>query len=150
LTREETIVSYVVNWRGADGQAGWHPVADLLEAAAHVEHLRNEAGVEATKIFRLEEVGFEFRPYFRVELTEASEPASAPASVESAPITEHATSAGVEDVPPAAEAGPDGSDGGESAPAPDMADAAVATGESYADASDAAAGNGQRRGLFGR
>lgn len=67
-------MSYVVNWRGPDGQAGWHPVSDLPEAAAHVEHLRNAEGVNETKIFKLEEVAFEFRQYYRVELAAADEP----------------------------------------------------------------------------
>ena len=71
-------MSYVVNWRGSDGQAGWHPVGDLSEAATHVEHLRNSEGVSETKIFKLDEVAFEFRQYFRVELGDvavADEPA---------------------------------------------------------------------------
>lgn len=71
-------MSYVVNWHGAGGQPGWHRVGDLQEAAAHVEHLRNAEGVEVTRIFRLEEVAFELRPYFRVELAETAPTVSQP------------------------------------------------------------------------
>jgi hypothetical protein len=78
-------VSYVVNWQGTDGQPGWHPVADVQEATTFVEHLRNAEGVEATRIFRLEEVAFEFRPYFRVELARAEAPTPTPIAVAQVP-----------------------------------------------------------------
>jgi hypothetical protein len=63
-------VSYVVNWQAGEGAASWHAAAELTDAAAHVEHLRNREGVEQAKIYRLEEVAFELRPYFRVELAD--------------------------------------------------------------------------------
>lgn len=64
-------MAYVVNWQGPDGSPGWHTVAELTDAAAHVEHLRNTEGVEGAKIYQLEEVAFELKPYFRVELAAA-------------------------------------------------------------------------------
>lgn len=67
------MASYVVNWQRADGQPGWHPVGDVQEATTYVEHLRNHEGVEATRIYRLDEVAFEFKPYFKVELAAASQ-----------------------------------------------------------------------------
>jgi hypothetical protein len=67
-------VSYVVNWQAGAGAASWHAAAELTDAAAHVEHLRNSEGVEQAKIYRLEEVAFELRPYFRVELADAVAP----------------------------------------------------------------------------
>ena len=64
--------TYVVNWQRADGQPGWHPAATVQEASTHVEHLRNHEGVDGARIFRLDEVAFEYKPWYRVEL--ASEP----------------------------------------------------------------------------
>ena len=142
-------MSYVVNWRGPDGQAGWHPVGDLNDAAAHVEHLRNAEGVGETKIFKLEEVAFEFRQYFRVELAPdeappsptftvpvAEAPAPAPEPVEVAWAPEPVAEVAAEPAPlpelpevPAFEA-----------PEPVLAEVGADAGES----------NGQRRGLFGR
>ncbi len=61
-------MSYVVNWQGPDGSPGWYAVAELTDAAAYVERLRNTEGVEGAKIYQLEEVAFELKPYFRVEL----------------------------------------------------------------------------------
>lgn len=137
-------MSYVVNWRGSDGQAGWFPVGDLPEAAAHVEHLRNVEGVGETKIFRLEEVPFEFRPYFRVELASADEPVptfSVPAA-DPAPASEPA------EVPwsaaePAADQAPD--------PEAELVAAFQPPQPALAEVgADEPGSNGQRRGLFGR
>ena len=139
-------MSYVVNWRGPDGQAGWHPVGDLGEAAAHVEHLRNAEGVGETKIFKLEEVAFEFRQYFRVELA-AEEPAPSPTftvptaveapapepTPEPEPVAEPAWTEPVAEAAPVAEVVFE-------APEPVLAEVGADDGGS----------NGQRRGLFGR
>jgi hypothetical protein len=79
-------VSYVVSWKQSDGEPGWHQADDVQEATAFVEHLRNGSGVEAASIYKLEEVAFEFRPYFRVELS-TSEPVAPSAAVDDpAPI----------------------------------------------------------------
>ena len=142
-------MSYVVNWLGADGQAGWHPVADLLEAAAHVEHLRNEAGVHETKIFRLDEIAFEFKQYYRVELTDPA--ATVPAAADPVPESE----GGSDHAPPVRGAGgavdgSDFSDAADTAAASEMAEVAAYVGDSHAEADDAGSANGQRRGLFGR
>jgi hypothetical protein len=40
-----------------------------------VEHLRNDEAVDQARIFKMDEVGFEFRPYYRVELATAGAPA---------------------------------------------------------------------------
>ncbi|MDA3041030.1 MAG: hypothetical protein O3C27_16170 [Actinomycetota bacterium] len=63
----------MVIYRGADGKPGYHQTDDIHDAVIFVEQLRNDDGVEHARIFRLEEVSFEYRPYFRVELR-ASEP----------------------------------------------------------------------------
>jgi hypothetical protein len=65
---QERHVSYVVNWDRADGQPGWHRVGELSEATAFVEHLRNVEGLESSRIFALEAVPFEWRPYYKAEV----------------------------------------------------------------------------------
>jgi hypothetical protein len=137
------IVSYVVNWRGSDGQAGWHPVGDLSEAAAHVEHLRNIEGVSETKIFKLDEVAFEFRQYYRVELNDT--PAveeSAPTAAMPADPAPVVVEAVVE--PPAWAPEP-----ADASTEPAFEPARVAEPEMAEVGSDEGS-NGQRRGLFGR
>ena len=61
-------VSHMVIYRGTDGKPGYHQTDDIHDAVIFVEQLRNDDGVEHARIFRLEEVSFEYRPYFRVEL----------------------------------------------------------------------------------
>lgn len=70
-------VSHMVIYRGTDGKPGYHQTDDIHDAVIFVEQLRNDDGVEHARIFRLEEVVFEYRPYFRVELR-AAEPMLAP------------------------------------------------------------------------
>jgi hypothetical protein len=54
--------------RSADGSPV-HEQADAIdEAAEHVERLRNIDGVKDIQIFRMEEISFGFRPYYKVEL----------------------------------------------------------------------------------
>jgi hypothetical protein len=58
----------MVIYRGADGKPGYQQAEDIHDAVTFVEQMRNEEGVEHARIFRLEEVVFEYRPYYRVEL----------------------------------------------------------------------------------
>lgn len=69
-------MSHMVIYRGVDGKPGYHQTDDIHDAVSFVEQMRNEEGVEHARIFRLEEVVFEYRPYYRVELTDASGPMS--------------------------------------------------------------------------
>lgn len=105
-------MSHMVIYRGSDGKPGYHQIDDVHDAVAFVEQLRNDDGVEQARIFRLEEIGFEYRPYFRVELkansalgagapapaavTSPTEPALAssppPSAATSAPASSAATS----------------------------------------------------------
>lgn len=144
--RGDTIVSYVVNWRGSDGQAGWHPVADLQEAAGHVEHLRNNEGVTETKIFKLDEVPFELRQVYRVEIAVADEPAP----TFSAPV-EPAPAPAVVEAPIEAPAWTPEPEAAPEAVAQPVFEAAAAAEPVLAEVgADDGASNGQRRGLFGR
>jgi len=74
-------VSHMVIYRGADGKPGYQQAEDIHDAVAFVEQMRNEDGVEHARIFRLEEVVFEYRPYYRVELS-GLDAAEAPLSPE--------------------------------------------------------------------
>ena len=92
-------MSHMVIFRSADGKSGYHQTEEIEEAVRFVERLRNAEGVEQARIFRLEEVSFEFRPYYRVEVGSApvvpipgGQPAAAtptapPADAEPAEVT---------------------------------------------------------------
>lgn len=67
-------MSHMVIYRGADGKPGYHQTDDIHDAVGFVEQMRNDEGVEHARIFRLEEVVFEYRPYYRVELSSAGTP----------------------------------------------------------------------------
>lgn len=67
-------MSHMVIYRGADGKPGYHQTDDIHDAVGFVEQMRNDEGVEHARIFRLEEVVFEYRPYYRVELSTAGAP----------------------------------------------------------------------------
>ena len=69
-------MSHMVIYRGVDGKPGYHQTDDIHDAVNFVETMRNEEGVEHARIFRLEEVVFEYRPYYRVELTNGAAIAS--------------------------------------------------------------------------
>jgi len=72
-------VSYMVLYTGLDGGTSFGRCDELPGAVAEVERLRNEQSIEDAKIYRLEEVKFEIKPYFRVELPETA--ADAPSAV---------------------------------------------------------------------
>lgn len=61
-------MSHMVIYRGSDGKPGYHQTDDIHDAVGFVESMRNDKGVEQARIFRLEEVVFEYKPYYRVEL----------------------------------------------------------------------------------
>ena len=131
-------MSHMVVYRGTDGSPGYHQADEVHDAVAFVEQLRNEEGVEEAKIFRMEQVTFEYKPYFRVELT-SSEPSltagaakPAVAAAPSAPAEKAAEAEVVE----ATEV---------------VTDAKVSTAEAPAASSTESNGDvGARRGLFGR
>ena len=61
-------MSYMVLYTAPDGHGAFGRCDELTDAVAEVERLRNGQGVEDARIFRLEEVKFEMKPYFRVEI----------------------------------------------------------------------------------
>ena len=84
-TGRSTTVSHMVIYRTADGQPGYHQTEALDDAVSFVERLRNGDGVDHARIFRMEEVAFDFKPYFRVEVGGEARSASAPTAPQMAP-----------------------------------------------------------------
>src|SRR5687768_10803739 len=59
---------FMVIYSTSDGTS-CHEQADAIdEAALFVERLRNQDGIEEIRIYRMEELSFAFRPYYKVEL----------------------------------------------------------------------------------
>ena len=151
-------MGHMVIFQDGDGNPGYHEVDALDDAIQHVEHLRNDEGVEQARIFQMEEVTFEFRPYFRVEVgTAANATADAPeAEVEApAPIRPRTSpwTRPLEQAPVAEVEAPPlevalkaivGEPAGETWPEEDPAVEAPAADR------DPLSANGARRGLFGR
>ena len=139
-------MSHMVIYRGTDGSPGYHQTDEVHDAVAFVEQLRNEQGVEEARIFRMEQVTFEYRPYFRVELTSSGPSLSAPAAT---PAVEASSAGSAPAAPPSETAAPASSPAPtESAPtvkveSPDNAGTSGTSTDSNGEV-------GARRGLFGR
>src|SRR5687768_3266608 len=75
---------HMVVFRSAEGKPGYHQAETLDDAVRFVERLRNQEGVNDSRVFRMEEVALEFKTYVRVEVAGASpsEPAPAPVAEE--------------------------------------------------------------------
>jgi hypothetical protein len=58
----------MVIFQTPDGNPGYNQFETLDEAVRFVEKLRNEQSVETARMFALDEVKFDFKPYFRVEI----------------------------------------------------------------------------------
>jgi hypothetical protein len=84
--QEEQYVPHLVKYTKADGQAGDHEVDGLHDAVSYVERLRNEQGAESARIFRLEEVTFEFKAYYRVEIGGTSSPTAQQSAAAPSPV----------------------------------------------------------------
>lgn len=106
----ESDMSYIVLYQLADGSSGVEECRDLDLAIVAAERLRNVDSVDRPRIFMAEEIAYDFRPYYRVEVLPGSqrwvEPTDAPAA-EAAPAegegwTSHSDSP-AEDGMPAAE-----------------------------------------------
>ncbi len=72
-------MSHIVVYESADGASGFERCGSLDAAIVAAERLRNVEGVTSPRIFKLEEVQFDFRPYFRVEVNDDdASPSAAP------------------------------------------------------------------------
>ena len=133
-------MSHMVIYRGTDGSPGYHQADEVHDAVAYVEQLRNDQGVEEAKIFRMEEVTFEYRPYFRVELVSSDRTLSSPAATPA--VAAAADAKAVETNAPAAEV---------ANKVTDITETAATTAPTVSSSSPDANGDvGARRGLFGR
>ncbi len=134
----------MVIYRGADGSPGYHQADEVHDAVAFVEQLRNDQGVEEAKIFRMEQVTFEYRPYFRVELTASGPSLAAPAATPA--VAAAPGPAAVTEVVEAREAAaPE-----VSIPNPSVSTATPTAPPAAPPAGDSNGDVGARRGLFGR
>lgn len=71
-------MSFMVNFRSAEGKPGYHPTDSLEEAVRFVEHLRNQEQVIDARVWRLQEVPLEVKTYYKVVVPSG---APAPAAV---------------------------------------------------------------------
>lgn len=105
-------MSFLVNFRSAEGKPGYHPTESLEEAVRFVEHLRNQDHVVDARVWRLHEVPLEVKTYYRVEVAPAEAPAPkpvAPRAEDDAPKAEPVPAgAPVEPGPGPAAVGPNG------------------------------------------
>lgn len=123
--------SHMVIFRGSDGKPGYHQTEGLDEAVRFVERLRNGENVDQARIFKMDEVSFSFRSYFKVEIGDEAVAAEAAGSDPGA-----APEAVVDISPPMAE--------------PIMIHHAVAAAMEAEAADGEPVGANGKRGLFGR
>lgn len=91
-------MTFIVVYQRADGSAGVEECGDLDLAIVTAERLRNVDAVERPRIFKTEEIRYDFRPYYRVEVmsedsaddSEGMTPPSGTQEVEPAPVVETA------------------------------------------------------------
>jgi len=69
---------FMVIYRTSDGTSRYEQADAIDEAALFVERLRNSEGIDQIRIYRMEEISFAFRPYYKVELGLQERPASPP------------------------------------------------------------------------
>jgi hypothetical protein len=149
----------MVLYTGLDGSAAFGRCEELNDAVAEVERLRNEQSIDGAQIYRLEEVKFEIKPYFRVELpvttieTEPAPPVVAAPPTTEAPIASDtpwtaAPVAAATELPSMVVPPPPPPPPPPAPVAPMAYDVAPVAYESAPDEEDAVVGS--RRGLFGR
>ena len=80
---------FMVIYRTSDGSSSFEQADAIDEAALFVERLRNKEGIDEIRIYRMEEISFAFRPYYKVELGLAErQNTAAPPSASTAPVVE--------------------------------------------------------------
>lgn len=71
---------FMVIYRTSDGVSRYDQVGAIDEAALFVERLRNKDGIDQIHIYRMEEIGFAFKPYYKVELGSTDRDRPSPAA----------------------------------------------------------------------
>ena len=157
-------MSHMVIFQTPDGTPGYNQFDTIDEAVTFVEKLRNEQNVLNSRIFKLEEVKYDFKTYYKVNLQMLNSGAPAAPAAPGAPSAPGApaspstpgSSANGEAAAPAAPTGApvanaDSPVGRPSAPpAPGAPAAPSAPGSAPAAAAPAPDPEPARRGLFGR
>jgi len=97
-------MSYIVVYQKNDGSSGIEECGDLDLAVVTAERLRNVDSVERPRIFKTEEIRYDFRPYYRVEVAgddgEVSETvATSGLSGFASPVSETVAEASVSSLP---------------------------------------------------
>jgi hypothetical protein len=92
-TTSEQTGEHVVFFPSYDGSPAFRRLPSLEEAVRFVEHLRNNEGVEQFSVHALTPVPLAVKPYFRVEVPQAAQPAPTPA------VAEPGEQAGGQDLP---------------------------------------------------
>lgn len=59
---------HMVIFQNSDGDPGYNQFESIEEAVSFVEQIRNGQGIDSIRIFELNEVKFELKPYYKVEL----------------------------------------------------------------------------------
>lgn len=72
----------MVIFRTSDGKPGYRQAETISDAITMVERLRNDENAEAVRIYRMEEVAFEFKVRYEVELADGSEVTEAEADLD--------------------------------------------------------------------
>ena len=149
-------MSFMVLYTGLDGSGAFGRCEELTDAVAEVERLRNEQSIEDARIYRLEEVRFEIKPYFRVEIPGSTVTLTAPpAAVSLASPLPTESPVSVEEPSWTAAPAPSSADRPSMIvppppPPPPPAPVAPMAFDTGPHADDEDAGVGSRRGLFGR
>ncbi|MGK2949980.1 MAG: hypothetical protein ACSLFP_15515 [Acidimicrobiales bacterium] len=143
---------FMVIYRTADGSTRYEQADAIDEAARFVERLRNTEGSDEIRIFRMDEIKFAFRPYYKVELgmsdRRRTPTPGSPAAASAPRVVEVQLPS--DPVEPAM----GGDDDTEPAPAADepqpLSPSALPPPPPAPSAGGEADANGSRRGLFGR
>ena len=146
---------HMVIFQNPDGDPGYNQFESVEEAVSFVEQIRNGQGIDSIRIFELNEVKFELKPYYKVELkaltagstpARPSAPIAQPAPAPPAPPAAPVAPAPVAPAPVAPAAAPSTSPFAAPAPEPQQFPNAAPIPPADQPAED----QPTRRGLFGR
>ena len=55
---------HMVIFQNPDGDTGYNQFDSIEDAVGFIEKIRNEQGIDSIRIFELEEVKFDLKPYY--------------------------------------------------------------------------------------
>lgn len=74
---------HMVIFQNPEGDPGYNQFESIDEAVSFVEKIRNEQSIDSIRIFELDEVKFDLKPYYKVELLALKSGAPAPTAAPS-------------------------------------------------------------------